>query len=164
MTKKPIRFLGIAAAALLIFSCGRKYEIYIALNESDVFYQCIKNSLNEKSVMSISAKDKNILSEYAGVLEKMILILDENIENFDNSNYVAKEFFLTDEGKIDFKNISFYRLVYDPENPFAETSGAEAGYVRYYSSNRKIDAERRRYYFELKEKFEKAMAEIDSKK
>ena len=71
-------------------------------------------------------------------------------------------FFLTGEGDIAFKDVSFYRLVYDPEHPLAERTGAEWGFVRYYSSNRKADDEAYTYYSNMRDAFEKAISEIDS--
>ena len=154
------RFLKASLLVLLLFSCERSYKIYIEPRNEDVFYQYIKDSLDAHSVMAVSAKDKKTLQEYVGVLNTMISVLNENMENFDNPSYVAKKPFLTDEGEIDFKDVSFYRLIYDPEHPLAETSGAEKGYVRYYSSNRKADDEACSYYRTLLDAFEKAISEI----
>lgn len=159
---KLICFLKVSLLASLLFSCGksRSYKIDIEPRNEDVFYQHIKDSLDANSVMTISAKDKKTLSEYVGILDTMISILNENKENFDNPNYVAKEFFLTDEGEVAFRDVSFYRLIYDPEHPLAETSGVEKGYVRYYSLNRKIYDEACSYYRSLRDAFEKTIFEI----
>lgn len=154
------RFLKVSLLVLLLFSCSRSYKIFIEPRNEDVFYQHIKDSLDSRSVMAISAKDIKTLQEYVGVLNTMISVLNENMENFDNPSYVAKKPFLTDEGEIDFKDVSFYRLIYDPEHPLAETSGAEKRYVRYYSSNRKADDEACSYYRALLDAFEKAISEI----
>lgn len=157
---KLIRFLRISLLFFLLFSCSKSYKIYIEPRNGDVFYQYIKEAVDENSVMTVSAKDKKTLLEYVGVLNTMISILNENNKNFYNPNYVAKEFFLTYEGEIAFKDVSFYRLDYDPEHPLAERTGAEWGFVRYYSSNREADDEACSYYRSLMEVFEKAIAEI----
>lgn len=160
LVNKLIRLLNAALLVTLLFSCGKNYKIFIVPRNEDVFYQYIKDSLDANSVMVVSAKDKKTLQEYVGILNMMISVLNENKENFYYPEYVAKEFFLTDEGKVDFRNVSFYRLVYDPEHPLAETSGAEWGFVRYYSSNRKADDEACSYYRSLRDAFEKAIFEI----
>ena len=157
MMDKVVCFLKASLLVLLLFSCERSYEIFIEPRNEDVFYQYIKDSLDARSVMTVSAKDKKTLQEYVGVLNTMISVLNENMENFDNPSYVAKKPFLTDEGEIDFRDVDFYKLIYDPEHPLAETSGAEKGYVRYYSSNRKTDDEARSYYHALLEAFEKTI-------
>lgn len=162
LVNKLVCFLKVSLLVSLLFSCGRNYMIYIEPRNGDVFYQHIKDSLDANSVMTVSAKDRETLLEHIGVLNTMISILNENKANFDNPSYVAKEFFLTDEGEVAFRDVSFYRLIYDPEHPLAETSGVEKGYVRYYSLNRKIYDEACSYYRCLRDAFEKAISEIDT--
>ena len=61
------QLLKVSLLVLLLFSCERSYKIYIEPRNEDAFYQHIKDSLDARSVMAVSAKDKK---NFAGICRR----------------------------------------------------------------------------------------------